>query len=70
MLPEGWDSAELEVAKKFDWGAIEDLEQLAHNLYEGLRTLDEQNVEIIVCPIPRTDGVGLAILDRLTKAAK
>jgi L-threonylcarbamoyladenylate synthase len=70
MLPEGWDAAELKGAKKFNWGAIEDLEQLAHNLYEGLRTLDEQNVEIIVCPIPRTDGVGLAILDRLTKAAK
>jgi L-threonylcarbamoyladenylate synthase len=70
MLPDAWDAAGLQVAAKFAWGGIEDLEQLAHNLYDGLRTLDEQNVEVIVCPIPRTDGVGLAILDRLTKAAK
>jgi L-threonylcarbamoyladenylate synthase len=70
MLPDAWDAAGVQVAAKFAWGGIEDLEQLAHNLYDGLRTLDEQNVEVIVCPIPRTDGVGLAILDRLTKAAK
>jgi L-threonylcarbamoyladenylate synthase len=70
MLPDAWDAVGLQVAAKFAWGGIEDLEQLAHNLYDGLRTLDEQNVEVIVCPIPRTDGVGLAILDRLTKAAK
>ena len=70
MLPDGWGGPGLGGAAKFAWGSIEDVERLAHNLYEGLRSLDQQNVEIIVCPIPRTDGVGLAILDRLTKAAK
>lgn len=70
MVPDGWDGHELQAAAKFAWGAIEELDQLAHNLYDGLRTLDEANVEIIICPVPRTDGVGLAILDRLTKAAK
>jgi len=27
-------------------------------------------VEVIVCPVPRTDGLGLAIYDRLVKAAE
>jgi len=70
MLPDGWDGPELRDALKFAWGAIEDVDLLAHNLYEGLRSLDEQKADVIVCPVPRTDGVGLAILDRLTKAAK
>jgi L-threonylcarbamoyladenylate synthase len=70
MMPDGWDGAELRNSETFAWGGIEDTAVLAHNLYEGLRSLDERNVEVIICPVPRTDGVGLAILDRLTKAAK
>jgi L-threonylcarbamoyladenylate synthase len=69
MLPDGWDGAALRHAETFAWGDIEDPAVLAHKLYEGLRSLDERNVEVIICPVPRTDGVGLAILDRLTKAA-
>jgi L-threonylcarbamoyladenylate synthase len=70
MMPDGWDGARSRHAETFAWGDIEDTSVLAHNLYEGLRSLDERNVEVIICPVPRTDGVGLAILDRLTKAAR
>jgi L-threonylcarbamoyladenylate synthase len=70
MLPDGWDGAGLGRPEIFAWGSIEDSTELAHKLYEGLRSLDERNVEVIICPVPRTDGVGLAILDRLTKAAR
>lgn len=70
MMPEGWDGAGLRNAETFAWGDIEDAAALAHNLYDGLRSLDGRNVEVIICPVPRTDGVGLAILDRLTKAAR
>lgn len=69
MLPDGWDGPELHGAAKFAWGGIEELSVLAHRLYDGLRWLDEQGRDVILCPVPRTDGVGLAILDRLTKAA-
>ncbi len=70
MLPDGWNCPQFDTAIKFHWGEIEDVEILAQRLYEGLRWLDEQKVETILCPIPRTDGVGLAIYDRLIKAAK
>lgn len=70
MLPNGWNGPELVSAIPFTWGDIDDQQALAQRLYEGLRWLDERNVNLIVCPVPRTEGVGLAIYDRLLKAAK
>jgi L-threonylcarbamoyladenylate synthase len=35
-----------------------------------MRELDRQGVDVIVCPMPPPDGIGLAIRDRLRKAAK
>jgi len=69
MLPSGWQGSEVTAAVSFAWGEVEDLEVLARRLYEGLRWLDEQRVDLIICPVPRTDGVGLAIYDRLLKAS-
>jgi L-threonylcarbamoyladenylate synthase len=70
MLPDGWDSPAFDGTIKFRWGGIEDVDRLAHGLYEGLRWLDLQGVDVILCPVPRTEGIGLAIFDRLSKAAK
>lgn len=46
-----------------------DLREAAANLYDGMKTLDAANIGTIhVQPIPR-DGLGLAINDRLNRAA-
>jgi L-threonylcarbamoyladenylate synthase len=53
----------------FSWGKFDQLPMLAARLYAGLRWLDEHRVTVILCPIPPATGIGLAILDRLRKAA-
>jgi len=53
----------------FDWGRLNDPEQLAHRLFAGLRSLDQAGAEIILCPLPRRGGIGEAIRNRLLKAA-
>jgi hypothetical protein len=42
---------------------------LAARLYAGLRWLDEHQATVILCPVPPATGIGLAIVDRLRKAA-
>jgi L-threonylcarbamoyladenylate synthase len=54
----------------FDWGDWRDLQQLAHRLFAGLRQLDAAGVDTILCPLPPPEGIGAALRDRLTKAAK
>lgn len=41
----------------------------AHELYAGLRELDELGCEVIVSPRPPPDGIGCALTDRLGRAA-
>jgi L-threonylcarbamoyladenylate synthase len=54
----------------FDWGTWGDWTQLAQNLYCGLRYLDKPGVSVILCPLPLEQGLGLALRDRLTRAAQ
>jgi L-threonylcarbamoyladenylate synthase len=68
MLPKGWTiTAPAEV---FSWSAFTDPNGLAHTLFAGLRDLDHRGVSLILCPLPHSEGLGLAIRDRLEKAAK
>lgn len=70
LVPAGWDYAShKDRVSIFAWGPIEDTVTLARNLYLGLRTLDKLGVEVIVVPLPAPRGLGLAIRDRLEKAA-
>ena len=46
-----------------------DLTEAAANLFQGLRSLDESNCEIIVTDYLPPIGLGIAINDRLTRAA-
>lgn len=64
LLPAGW-RAEGEV---FAWGTTP--EEMAQRLFAGLRELDARGVRTIVCPLPPADGVGMALRDRLEKAAR
>lgn len=54
----------------FPWGNWSEPEELARNLYSGLRALDAQNCTVILCPMPADSGVGAAIRDRLRKSAR
>ncbi|MDW5265225.1 MULTISPECIES: L-threonylcarbamoyladenylate synthase [Acidobacteriaceae] len=68
LLPQGWTlKPSTEV---FPWASWEDGEALAQRLFAGLRDLDTRGVTTILCPLPEASGVGLAIRDRLEKAAR
>ncbi len=69
LLPRGW-TATGEAVKVLPWGSWSEPELLARDLYLQMRALDDLGVEVIVCPLPPADGIGLAIRDRLRKAAK
>lgn len=45
------------------------LEEIARNLYAGMRALDAAGVEVMLCRDFGESGLGLALRDRLTKAA-
>jgi L-threonylcarbamoyladenylate synthase len=68
MLPQDW-VVPLAV-HVFAWGPWGNNETLARRLFAGLRSLDEAEVSVILCPLPTADGVGLALRDRLQKAAR
>ena len=71
MLPAGLNAA-LPLATEiiYEWGAWSDAAGLAHRLFAGLRALDDAGVEVILCPLPQARGIGVAIIDRLRKAAR
>jgi len=50
-------------------GSENDLMQVAAHLFAGLRSLEEARVEVILCRNFGEQGLGLAIRDRLMKAA-
>ena len=55
-------------AEIYAWGRWTAPEELARNLYAGLRELDARGCTVILCPVPTCGGVGEAIRDRLAKA--
>ncbi len=69
LLPKGWAVSVAGVIA-LDWGSWSEPESLARELYRQMRALDERGVDVIVCPMPPAQGLGLAIRDRLRKAAK
>jgi L-threonylcarbamoyladenylate synthase len=70
LLPREWAPLELD-ATVLPWGSWSDPESLARELYQQLRALDQRGVDVIVCPMPPAEGgIGVAIRDRLRKAAK
>jgi L-threonylcarbamoyladenylate synthase len=54
----------------YRWADMADMEQLASRLFAGLRELDSAGATVIVCPLPEDRGLGVAIRDRLLKAAR
>jgi len=68
LLPEGWMAKPS--TEVFQWASWSDGQTLAQRLFAGLRELDARGVTTILCPLPEASGVGLAIRDRLEKAAR
>ncbi|HXE09239.1 MAG TPA: L-threonylcarbamoyladenylate synthase [Acidobacteriaceae bacterium] len=68
MLPDDWDPGH--AAEAFRWGPWDRPDTLARLLYLGLRFLDQRAVKVIVCPVPPPAGIGQALRDRLTRAAR
>jgi L-threonylcarbamoyladenylate synthase len=54
----------------YEWGEMSDPQKLAQRLFAGLRELDAAGATAIVCPLPKEEGLGIAIRDRLLKAAR
>ncbi len=69
MLPQDWTIHHRHI-ELFHWNSFTNNEALAQTLFAGLRELDHRNVTVILCPLPPETGLGLAIRDRLQKAAK
>ena len=46
-----------------------DILEIARNIFALLRILDLKSYDIIYCQVPRNDGIGMAIRDRLGRAA-
>jgi L-threonylcarbamoyladenylate synthase len=69
LLPREFAQAAPPEAVVFDWGSWNAPEELAARLYAGLRALDAAGCEVILCPLPVTEGIGQALRDRLRKAA-
>jgi L-threonylcarbamoyladenylate synthase len=54
----------------YRWGDLADQEALARRLFAGLRELDAAGATVIICPLPQDVGLGVALRDRLLKAAR
>jgi L-threonylcarbamoyladenylate synthase len=54
----------------YAWGELDDEEKLAQRLFAGLRELDAMGASVILCPLPQDHGLGVAIRDRLFRAAR
>jgi L-threonylcarbamoyladenylate synthase len=61
-------SAPAGAAAVYAWGRWSAPEELARELYSGLRALDNAGCTVILCPLPPAEGIGAAIRDRLLKA--
>lgn len=53
----------------YDFGKRGDLFDQAHQLFNILREADKENYSVIFAPLPDTEGIGLALYNRMIRAA-
>ena len=56
-------------AKVVSWGSLENMNAIAHQIFDALRRVDDWGVDIIYCEAFEEKDLGLAVMNRLTKAA-
>lgn len=59
----------LPFATVYDFGSFADEKEQAHRLFALLRIADKENFNIIYAPLPSKNGVGLALYNRMIRAA-
>ena len=52
-----------------DIGSKDDPSEVAHRLFSTLRGLDEEKMDVIFSEVMPPEGVGLAVMNRLGRAA-
>ncbi len=52
-----------------DMGSVDDAKEIAHRLFDIIRELDRENTDLILCEAVDDSGLGMAIMNRLLKAA-
>ena len=62
-------SKSLPNARCYTFGKKEDEKTQAHLLFSILREADKENFEIIYAPLPKKHGIGLALYNRMIRAA-
>ncbi len=50
-------------------GSLQAPETIAHTLFAALRQMDDDGIEVIVCEAVDASGIGLAVMNRLRRAA-
>ena len=50
-------------------GSLAQPETIAHALFAALRRMDDEGVQVILCEAVATEGIGLAIMNRMCRAA-
>lgn len=50
-------------------GSLGQPETIAHALFAALRRMDDEHVDVILCEAVATEGIGLAIMNRMCRAA-
>ena len=56
-------------AEIYDFALKDDELSQAHNLFSILREADKKDFTVIYAPMPKTDGIGLALYNRMIRAA-
>ena len=56
-------------AHVYDFGKRNDEIAQAHSLFDILRRADKENYSVIFAPLPRAEGIGLALYNRMIRAA-
>lgn len=71
MLPEAFGfNPRAKGTLMYRWGRWTGKEEMAQKLFAGLRWLDAEGATVILCPLPEPKGIGVAMRDRLKKAAR
>lgn len=63
------NASEYTEGKVISIGSLNDLNEVARNLFEDLRKFDDMNVDIILAEAYEEKGIGIAIMNRLKKSA-
>ena len=56
-------------ARLYELGSIKNESAQAHELFKILREADKESFDVIYAPLPKAEGIGLALYNRLIRAA-